>query len=217
MTSASKKAHKTSPDHDNTGWPKGIPYIIGNEGCERFSFYGMRAILTVYLVMLYKHTGLDHKMAGQEAAHVYHLFVAATYGFGLIGAMLAERLLGKYRTILWLSIVYCLGHGALAIFENNLQGTFLGLGLIAVGSGGIKPCVSAHVGDQFGRQFFLTVWCQDDRGWAERLCVFQHPCPIKRLAARDFNNRPAICLGKRRARTALLEQLGQHAQESRND
>lgn len=145
------KTHRTSPDHEFTGWPPGIKYIIGNEGCERFSFYGMKAILFVYLAALYQHTGLDEKIAGDTATLHVHLFVAATYGFSLIGAVLAEKVLGKYLTIFWLSIVYCAGHAALAIFENNVSGIMLGLGLIAFGSGGIKPCVSAHVGDQFGR------------------------------------------------------------------
>ncbi len=65
--------------------------------------------------------------------------------------MVADRLLGKYATILSLSLVYCLGHLFLALFESNPTGFMAGLVLIAVGSGGIKPCVSAHVGDQFGK------------------------------------------------------------------
>jgi len=149
--------HRTSPDHDDTGWPKGIKFIIGNEGCERFSFYGMKAILFVYLAMLYRHTGLDDKLSDAHATEIVHIFVAATYGFSLIGAVLAEKILGKYRTIFWLSIVYCLGHATLSMFEDNVQGTYLGLGLIAIGAGGIKPCVSAHVGDQFGRNNWFRI------------------------------------------------------------
>lgn len=151
---------RTTPDPNLTGYPPGIKYIIGNEGCERFSYYGMRAILYVYIVGLYINlSGMDPKAADAEATAAYHLFGAAVYALPLIGAMLADRLLGKYYTILSLSVVYCLGHLALAIFEdpNNMfgvdpiTGLYIGLGLIAVGSGGIKPCVSAHVGDQFGK------------------------------------------------------------------
>ena len=71
--------------------------------------------------------------------------------------LLSDSLLGKYRTILSFSVIYCLGHLALALDDTRL-GLFLGLGLIAFGAGGIKPCVSAHVGDQFGRsnQHLLT-------------------------------------------------------------
>ena len=51
-----RPAPRSAPDHEATGWPPGIPYIIGNEGCERFSFYGMRSILTLYLArVLYVH------------------------------------------------------------------------------------------------------------------------------------------------------------------
>src|SRR5262249_22164704 len=60
-----------------------------------------------------------------------------------------DRFLGKYRTILYLSLVYCAGHACLALFDDNRIGFFTGLFLIALGSGGIKPCVSAFVGDQF--------------------------------------------------------------------
>ncbi len=143
--------YRTAPDPKETGWPRGIPYIIGNEGCERFSYYGMKAILWVYLVHLYTtQAGLTRQLAENEATVVVHLFVAGVYALPMIGAIVADRLAGKYPTILYLSLVYCLGHLALALFEGNVQGTYLGLALIALGSGGIKPCVSAHVGDQFG-------------------------------------------------------------------
>jgi len=157
---------RTEPNHDLKTYPRGIPWIILNEGCERFSFYGMRAILYVYIVGLYINLeGMPTKLAEAEGKHDYHLFGAAVYALPMIGAMIADRLLGKYKTIFWLSIVYCLGHAALALFESpqiqmDVFGTVLvspkmglgiGLALIAIGSGGIKPCVSANVGDQFGR------------------------------------------------------------------
>ena len=145
-----EKSYNSSPDHTTDNWPKGIKYIVGNEGCERFSYYGMKAILWLYLVQLYKASG-ENFVEDLATQHI-HLFSAATYGMGLIGAVLAEKLLGKYKTILWLSIVYCFGHAALAMFERDIYGTHIGLTLIAIGSGGIKPCVSAHVGDQFGRK-----------------------------------------------------------------
>jgi POT family proton-dependent oligopeptide transporter len=68
-----------------------------------------------------------------------------------MGAILSDWLWGKYKTIMILSVVYCLGHLALALDETRM-GLAIGLSLIAIGSGGIKPCVSAHVGDQFGPQ-----------------------------------------------------------------
>jgi len=66
------------------------------------------------------------------------------------GGWLADRWLGRYWTILSISLFYCIGHGTLALFEGNRTGLFVGLALIAIGAGGIKPCVSAFVGDQFG-------------------------------------------------------------------
>ncbi|HHM06030.1 MAG TPA: MFS transporter [Gammaproteobacteria bacterium] len=130
--------------------PPGIPYIIGNEAAERFSFYGMRAILVVFMTQyLMDSEGTLATMSEEEAKGYFHLFVSAVYFLPLLGALLADGVWGKYRTIIFLSLVYCLGHFALALDHTRL-GLALGLALIAIGSGGIKPCVSAHVGDQFG-------------------------------------------------------------------
>ncbi len=132
----------------NARIPRQISYIIGNEGCERFSFYGMRNILTVFLVsslLMYLPEG-DRSRAAKD---VFHTFVIGVYFFPLLGGWLADRFFGKYNTIFWLSLVYCAGHACLAVFEDNRAGFYTGLALIAFGSGGIKPCVSAFVGDQF--------------------------------------------------------------------
>lgn len=144
-------SHRTEPDHNEKGWPKGVPFIIGNEGCERFSYYGMRAILVAYMTFLFQQTGLAEGPAEDSAYAVYHYFAAAVYFFPILGAIVADRLFGKYKTILWLSMVYTAGHLVLSLGEGSIPGTYAGLVLIAIGSGGIKPCVSAHVGDQFGR------------------------------------------------------------------
>ena len=141
----------TSPDPKETGWPKGVKYIIGNEGCERFSFYGMKSVLQVHITALFVAAAMAETAAEEHAQEMVHLFVAGVYAFPMIGAIVADRWIGKYHTILILSLVYCLGHFVLSIAENTITGMWIGLGLIAVGSGGIKPCVSAHVGDQFGK------------------------------------------------------------------
>ena len=122
-------------------FPNQIRYIIGNEACERFSFYGMRAILVVFMTS-------NLMLAAEHAKFTFHLFVSGCYLTPLLGAYLADRYLGKYRTILYLSLLYCLGHLAIAV-SDGASGLYLGLFLIALGSGGIKPCVSAQVGDQF--------------------------------------------------------------------
>src|SRR3954471_18799483 len=128
--------------------PKQIRYIIGNEGCERFSFYGMRNILTVFLVSsLLNYLPEAERATG--AKEVFHTFVIGVYSFPLLGGWLADRYFGKYHTIFWLSLVYCAGQACLAMFVNDRISFYVGLGLIALGSGGIKPCVAAFVGDQF--------------------------------------------------------------------
>jgi POT family proton-dependent oligopeptide transporter len=140
---------------DSPLMPPGIPYIIGNEAAERFSFYGMRTILFVFMT---KYLWLMDQRAGTAmtdaaATEHYHSFVAWVYFTPLFGALLSDVFLGKYRTIILLSIVYCLGHAALAcmgVAGNSPYFLFAGLLMICIGSGGIKPCVSAHVGDQFG-------------------------------------------------------------------
>jgi len=131
--------------------PAGIPFIVGNEAAERFSYYGMRAILVVFMTRtLMSADGAPDTMTEDEAKGWFHLFVAAVYVTPVFGALISDGWLGKYRTIIALSIIYCLGHFALAL-DHTRTGLAIGLGLIAAGAGGIKPCVSAHVGDQFGR------------------------------------------------------------------
>jgi POT family proton-dependent oligopeptide transporter len=123
------------------GMPSGIPYIIGNETAERFSYYGMKAILAVFMTQYLM-------MTESKSNEWFHLFGSAVYLTPIFGAFLSDIFLGKYRTILYLSIIYCLGHLVLALNDSE-NGLFWGLTFIAIGSGGIKPCVSAHVGDQF--------------------------------------------------------------------
>ena len=127
--------------------PAQSKYIVGNEACERFSFYGMRSILVAYM------TGML-LMSKNEATEVVHLFIACTYLLPLLGAWLADRFLGRYRTIISISLLYCLGNAVLAMadFAGDVETRkwilFIGLTIIAIGAGGIKPCVSAFVGDQ---------------------------------------------------------------------
>lgn len=147
------------------GYPVSIPFIIANEFCERFSYYGMRTILTIYLtekLMLKDSVATDY----------YHEFVALCYATPLFGALIADVFIGKFRTILILSCVYCFGNAVMAltaigkwsIFRSDelidpfsgtvdyipaVWGPLLGLHLIALGTGGIKPCVSSFGGDQF--------------------------------------------------------------------
>jgi POT family proton-dependent oligopeptide transporter len=141
--------YRTTPT-DTTGMPPGIPYIVGNEAAERFNFYGLKAILVIYMTKhLMDRSGAVAPMSKEEATGWYHLFVGSNYFFPAMGAIIADAFLGKYRTILWLSILYSIGCVVLAA-DNTRTGLGIGLVLIALGAGGIKPCVSSHVGDQFG-------------------------------------------------------------------
>src|SRR5438270_10693658 len=108
--------------------PRQIAYIIGNEGCERFSFYGMRNILTQFLVsssLLVTATQAVSQAEREGAAkEVFHTFVLGVYFFPLLGGWLADRFLGKYRTILYLSLVYCAGNACVALSEHSKAGFF---------------------------------------------------------------------------------------------
>ena len=142
-------AYRTAPLKTHK-MPPGILYIVGNEAAERFSYYGMNSILVIFMTKyLLDAQGHPHYLTEAQADTWYHAFTACAYILPVLGAFLADAILGKYRTILLLSIVYCFGHFALAINDTRL-GLLVGLGLIALGAGGIKPCVSANVGDQFG-------------------------------------------------------------------
>ncbi|AFE08639.1 proton/peptide symporter family protein [Corallococcus coralloides DSM 2259] len=141
---------ETSTAPTSQRFPPQIPYIIGNEACERFSFYGMRNILVVFFIDYLLRNHVPESGAREaQAKYLMHLFMAGVYFFPLIGGYLADRFFGKFHTIFVLSLVYCAGHACLALFEDNATGFYTGLTLIAIGSGGIKPCVSAMVGDQF--------------------------------------------------------------------
>ena len=129
--------------------PPQTKYIIGNEACERFCFYGMKAILIVYMTEMLL-------MSEDSAQEIVHLFNAAIYILPLLGAWLADRFLGRYKTIFFISILYCIGNAVLATsdlapdVDSKKIILFTGLFIIAIGTGGIKPCVSAFVGDQAG-------------------------------------------------------------------
>jgi POT family proton-dependent oligopeptide transporter len=159
VDASAKPLRRTTP-WPTDRMPPGVPYIIGNEAAERFSYYGMSGILLVFLTEHLRNSSGDFALMSAEQAKAWtHYFIAAVYALPIVGAVLSDWLLGKYRTILWISLLYCVGHGVLAIMDYpTITGIDpkvmlgLGLALLAMGAGGIKPCVSANVGDQFGKQ-----------------------------------------------------------------
>ncbi|RMC06804.1 hypothetical protein DUI87_16250 [Hirundo rustica rustica] len=141
------------------GFPLSIFFIVINEFCERFSYYGMKAVLTLYFS---RFLHWDDNFA----TAIYHTFVALCYLTPILGAIIADSWLGKFKTILYLSIVYAIGQTVLSVgsisdltdynqdgspdkVAVNIALSVIGLILIALGTGGIKPCVSAFGGDQF--------------------------------------------------------------------
>ncbi|XP_037976654.2 peptide transporter family 1 [Plutella xylostella] len=129
-------------------FPRIVIIILIAEFCERFSYSGMRAFLTLYL-----RSKLDYTDDG--ATEIYHLFSTLVYLFPIFGGILADNYLGKYRTIFYMLFVYATGNilvAVTAVPQLALSGrlcTLIGLFLITVGTGGIKPCVMAFGGDQF--------------------------------------------------------------------
>lgn len=154
--------------------PAGIPYIISNEFAERFCFYGINSILTIYLVQFLHFT--DAKGASWQS-----LFKSGAYFFPMIGAIVADVFWGKFRTIMTFSLVYFAGCVSLALFSDTPAVIGLGLLMVALGTGGIKPCVSTNVGDQFTSKnqhlierafswFYLAI------NWGSTISIFF--CPI---------------------------------------
>uniref|UniRef100_A0A3Q2QRX4 Solute carrier family 15 member 2 n=1 Tax=Fundulus heteroclitus TaxID=8078 RepID=A0A3Q2QRX4_FUNHE len=136
-----------------------------NEFCERFSYYGMKAVLTLYFLSYLK---WDKDLS----TAIYHAFSGLCYFTPILGAVIADSWLGKFKTIIYLSIVYVIGHvvksvGAIPTVGNtdaHIALSMVGLILIALGTGGIKPCVAAFGGDQFEeehvseRQKFFSIF-----------------------------------------------------------
>jgi POT family proton-dependent oligopeptide transporter len=122
-------AIRTAPAATNR-MPKGIPYIIGNEAAERFSYYGMRSILVIFMTKhLMDHAGVADTMTADEAKAWYHVFAQAVYFLPILGSIVSDAWWGKYKTILRVSLIYCAGHAVLAV-DATRWGLALGLGLI---------------------------------------------------------------------------------------
>src|SRR5947209_9911054 len=146
---AEAKWHHGAMSDTAPRYPRQVKYIVASEACERFSFYGMSTILVPYM---------ERALGWSEAdsSAIYHYFVAASFFMTLFGGWISDRLIGRYRTILWLSIGYVLGHATLAVADLTpgirVGALYLGMALIAIGAGGVKPNVSAFVGDQFRKE-----------------------------------------------------------------
>ncbi len=134
--------------------PKSVPYIIGNEIAERFSFYGLRSIMVTFMAVTFFNPTLNPALTAEadaKANEMSHLFVTLAYFMPMVGAIMADWFFGKYRVILFVSILYTFGHLILSVSSDNYTIFSIGLIVIACCAGGIKSCVSANVGDQFNK------------------------------------------------------------------
>ncbi len=128
------------------GHPRGLATLFFTEMWERFSYYGMRALLVLFMTDQIVTGGLD--FTDRTATAIYGLYTAAVYLVALPGGWIADRLLGAQRSVWFGGIIIMAGHFVLAI--PNMQAFFLGLILVVLGTGLLKPNISAIVGEMYG-------------------------------------------------------------------
>ena len=126
--------------HGFFGHPWGLMTLFFTEMWERFSYYGMRAFLILYMVHA---LGFDDKHAGS----VYGTYTASAWAAAIVGGIIADRWLGQYRSVLYGGIIIALGHFTLAF--HPLPFFYAGLSLIVIGTGLLKPNVSGIVGSLY--------------------------------------------------------------------
>ena len=125
--------------------PEGLPTLFFTEMWERFSYYGMRAFLILYMTAPMAAGGLGFDDA--RAANIYGLYTGSAWGAAILGGLVADRFLGQYRSVLLGGIVIALGHVVLAF--DLLAAFYLGLSLVVIGTGLLKPNVSTLVGSLY--------------------------------------------------------------------
>jgi proton-dependent oligopeptide transporter, POT family len=127
------------------GQPRGLATLFLTEMWERFSYYGMRAILILYIVAAAREGGLG--LDDHVASAIYGLYIAATYVFALFGGWMADRLLGAQRAVIAGGILIMLGNTLLVV--GGVQTFFLGLVVIVLGVGLLKPNISVMVAELY--------------------------------------------------------------------
>ncbi|AUG76481.1 MFS transporter [Kitasatospora sp. MMS16-BH015] len=144
-------------DRSFFGHPRGLLTLFGTETWERFSFLGMQAILALYFAASTADGGLG--MAKNTASSVVAAYGTLVYLLSVVGGWLADRVLGSYRAVLYGGVLIACGHYTMAV--PTTATTWLGLGLIIVGTGFLKPNVSTMVG-----QLYATEDQRRDAGFA---------------------------------------------------
>ena len=144
-TTAGAAPPAAQPEATWVGHPRGLLTLFMTEMWERFSYYGMRALLVLFMVAAIQDGGMG--LTDQTATAIYGLYTAAVYLLSLPGGWMADRLMGAQRAIWYGGIVIMAGHFTLAI--PGVPTFFLGLVLIALGTGLLKPNISAVVGELY--------------------------------------------------------------------
>lgn len=139
-----KKIAESVPQTGFFGHPKGLSTLFFTEFWERFSYYGMKAILLYYMYYEVSKGGLGLDQG--TAAAIMAVYGSLVYMSGIIGGWLADRLLGTSKTVFYGGVLIMLGHIALA-FPGGVTALFISMGLIVIGTGLLKPNVSSIVGD----------------------------------------------------------------------
>src|SRR5574337_211936 len=129
--------------HGFFGHPRGLSTLFFTEMWERFSYYGMRAFLILYMVHVLR---FDDRHAGS----VYGTYTASAWAAAIVGGIIADRWLGQYKSVLIGGIIIALGHFTLAF--HPLPFFYVGLSLIVIGTGLLKPNVSGIVGSLYERE-----------------------------------------------------------------
>ena len=127
------------------GHPRGLATLFFTEMWERFSYYGMRAFLLLYMVTPASQGGLG--FSDPDGTSIYGTYTGSVWGAAIFGGIVADRFLGQYRSVLLGGIIIALGHFALAF--KALPFFYSGLALIVVGTGLLKPNVSTIVGSLY--------------------------------------------------------------------
>ena len=142
-------AAPAAPTRSLFGHPLGLMNLFFTEAFERFSYYGLRAMLILYLgdAVMNHRGGLA--LSDKQAAGIYALYVGFVYLLALPGGWIADRLIGQQRSVFWGAILIALGQFSLAMPSGGLPFAVLGLVLIVLGTGLLKPNVSVIVGQLY--------------------------------------------------------------------
>jgi len=126
------------------GHPYGLYVLFFTELWERFSYYGMRALLVLFLISETTSDNPGYGWTESEAIYLYGWYTMLVYVAGIPGGWLADKLLGQKKTVMLGGALLVLGHSILAI--DNITAFYTGLGFIILGVGGLKPNISTMVG-----------------------------------------------------------------------